>query len=230
MDSTLAEQIAYQLRRDILRGRLSPGAQIKERDNAAELGVSRTPMREAIRILAKEGLVELRPARSPVVANPTLKEVEDAITVLVTLEELSGRLAVLHASDAEIAEIGAINRRMLSGFYSMDLIARFEVDMEFHLAIARASHNEALARTHSSYLERMWRARFLSARTRHNRDRVLTQHSAILAGLEARDAEGTVLAIRTHLENLLRDILDSFRDMQDEAHPAVDLAEADQKG
>lgn len=230
MDVTLAEQIAYQLRRDILRGRLPPGAQIKERDNAAELGVSRTPMREAIRILAKEGLLELRPARSPVVANPTLKEVEDAITVLVALEELSGRLAVQHASDAEIAEIREINRRMIAGFDSMDMIDRFEIDMEFHVAIAQASHNEALAHTHSSYLARMWRARFLSARTRHNRQRVLDQHSSVLAGLESRDADGTALAIRVHLENLLRDILDSFRDLQGEAHPAVDLAAPDQKG
>ncbi|MEQ9673915.1 MAG: winged helix-turn-helix domain-containing protein, partial [Roseovarius indicus] len=67
-EGILAEQIANQLRRDILRGKLAPGASIKERDNAAEMGVSRTPMREAIRILAQDGLVILRPARSPIVA------------------------------------------------------------------------------------------------------------------------------------------------------------------
>ena len=66
-DLTLPEQIAQSLRRDILRGRLSPGDSIKERDNAAERGVSRTPRREAIRILAQEGLVILRPSRSPIV-------------------------------------------------------------------------------------------------------------------------------------------------------------------
>ena len=224
MDRTLSEQIAQQLRRDILRGKLPPGAPIKERDNAAGLGVSRTPMREAIRILAQEGLVELRPARSPIVANPTLKEVADAITVLVALEELSGRLAVIHASDAELEQIGAANDHMARGFDDMDLVDRFEADMAFHIAIARASGNAALMETHGAYLARMWRARFLSARTRRNRDRVLSQHGAILDGLRARDADRTGAAIRAHLENLLQDILQGFRDQADAARPAEDPA------
>ena len=224
-EETLAEQIAQQLRRDILRGKLPPGASIKERDNAAELGVSRTPMREAIRILAQEGLVDLRPSRSPVVANPTLKEVEDAITVLVALEELSGRLAVQHASDAEIEEIARINDEMARGFDGMDHIDRFEVDMAFHRAIARASHNAALYDTHGAYLARMWRARFLSARTRRNRDRVITQHGDIVAALRAREGGRASAAIRTHLENLLADILAGVRDA-DTARPAEEPAPA----
>ena len=65
-EHSLPDQIADELRRDILRGRLVPGDAIKERDNATEMGVSRTPLREAVRILAKEGLVDLRPARSPI--------------------------------------------------------------------------------------------------------------------------------------------------------------------
>ena len=185
-------------------------------------------MREAIRLLAKEGLVELRPARSPIVANPTLKEIEDAITVLVALEELSGRLAVVHASDAEIDGIAAVNARMEAGFDGMDLIDRFEVDMAFHIAIAQASHNVALAETHGAYLARMWRARFLSARTRRNRDRVLTQHGAIIAGLRARNADQTAGAIRGHLENLLMDIQASFHGQSADARPSEDRLGADQ--
>ena len=221
---SLPEQIANHLRRAILRGTIRPGQPIKERDTAAELGVSRMPAREAIRILAQEGLIELRPARSPVVANPTLKEVMDCIEVLVSLEELSGRLAVDHATDEDIAGIRAINARMTDGYDDADYIERFEVDMEFHRAIARASHNGPLTETHNAYLARMWRARFLSARTRRNRDRVLGQHGDIIRGLETRDSALVVRAIRAHLEHLKASILAAFANDQD-ARPAEEPAE-----
>ena len=111
-DGILAEQIANRLRRAILRGALPPGASIKERDNAAELGVSRTPMREAIRILAKEGLVELRPARSPIVALPDLTAVTEQAEVLIALEKLSAELACVHATEDELAELAELVDRI----------------------------------------------------------------------------------------------------------------------
>lgn len=221
-NQTLPEQIANQLRRDILRGRLAPGAAIKERDNAADLGVSRTPMREAIRILAKEGLVILRPSRSPIVANPTLKEVSDQLEVLIALEILSGRLAVENATDAEIAEIRERNDEFVAEFDRADVLDRFELDMDFHCAIARASHNQALAETHHAYLARLWRARFLSARNRHTKDRVIRQHDEIVRGLEQRNADLVTGEIHAHLKNLLDAIRGKFSDSAETARPAED--------
>ena len=226
-ETLLPEQIANHLRRAILRGQIKPGQPIKERDTAAELGVSRMPAREAIRILAQEGLVELRPARSPVVANPTLKEVMDCIEVLVALEELSGRLAVTHATSEDLVAIREIHARMSESYDEADYVGRFEVDMEFHRAIARASHNGPLTDTHEAYLARMWRARFLSARTRRNRDRVLGQHGDILRGLETRDSTLVVQAIRAHLGHLKDSILTAFANDQD-ARPAEEPAQATQ--
>src|SRR5210317_61873 len=125
--NSLAEKIATRLRRDILRGKLKPGSPIKERDNAAELGVSRTPMREAIRILAKEGLVELRPARSPIVAQPGFKEVEDLAAVLIALEKLSVELACLHATETDLTRIQALVQRMSDTFDHTDPLDMFEL-------------------------------------------------------------------------------------------------------
>lgn len=210
-DATLPEQIADQLRRDILRGILAPGQPIKERDTAAGRGVSRTPMREAIRILSKEGLVILRPSRSPVVADPSLKEVTDAIAVLTALELLSGRLACELATDAEIAEIRAIHTHMSEIYDNADTLDLFEIDMNFHISIARASHNPALAETHNSYLARLWRARYLSAIQRRSRDRVLRQHGAIIEGLEARDPAKVCAEIEDHLKHLGINISHLFR-------------------
>lgn len=207
--STLPEQIALRLRRDILRGVLAPGDPIKERDNALEMGVSRTPLREAVRILAKEGLVVLRPARSPIVADPSLKEVRDAVVVLQVLEALSGELACRGASDAEIAEIRTLfeqHSAMSEIAEGDDLIRLFEIDMAFHTAIARASHNPALAETHAAYLARMWRQRYLSAVQRRARERVRRQHENIVLGLEARDPARVGSEINAHLAALIENL------------------------
>lgn len=209
-ETPLPEQIAAQLRRDILRGKLPPGAQVKERDNAADMGVSRTPMREAIRILAKEGLVVLRPSRSPIVAQPSFKEIADHIEVLTALEMLSGELACERASDAQIAEIAAIAARMEELYDQIDMLDLFEIDMSFHIAIAAASNNAVLAEAHRAILARLWRARFLSASRKRSRDRVLRQHGAIVEGLQKRNPEMVKVNMNSHLEHMLVNVREYF--------------------
>jgi DNA-binding GntR family transcriptional regulator len=219
---TLAEKIAYQLRRNILNGQLAPGAALKERDTAAQLGVSRTPMREAIRILAKKGLVELRPSRSPVVANPGRKEIIDTLDVLIALEELSGRLAVQNATDEDIESIRAQNNLLLHNYDRVDEIERFGLDMLFHLQVTQASHNDQLIRMHKEILDRMWRVRFGSSRMRGNVDLIIKQHSTILEALENRDADGTALAARAHLEHLVNSIKSDLDTLKDHASDVSD--------
>lgn len=203
----LAEQIAAQLRRSILRGTLAPGAPLKERDTAAAMGVSRTPMREAIRVLAQEGLVVLRPARSPVIAQPTIKDVCDQIIVLRTLEILSARLACVAATDADLADIARLHREVAEKYDALDALDAFELDMGFHRRIAQASGNAALAETHEAYLARLWRARYLSARMRRNRARVVGNHEGLLAALMARDETAVEAAARAHLASMEDDIV-----------------------
>ncbi|MBK5933695.1 GntR family transcriptional regulator [Rhodovulum imhoffii] len=218
-ENTLAEQIATQLRRDILRGKLVPGTSVKERDNAAEMGVSRTPMREAIRILAKEGLVILRPARSPIVAELSLHEVENNIEVLTALEMLSGELAVKRASDTQLQEIADIQSRMERLYDDLNMVDVFELDMEFHKAIVRAAGNQVLADTHGAILARLWRARYLSASRKRSRDRVLAQHNAIVAGLRARDTEMIKQHLHSHLEHLVINVRDFFEQDREDLPP-----------
>lgn len=205
-DQTLAEQIASRLRRDILRGKLPPGTSVKERDNAAELGVSRTPMREAIRILSKEGLIDLRPSRSPIVAQASFKEISDQTEVLIALETLSAQLACTHATDADLARLAGIVAHMDRHFDTTDPLDMFEIDMSFHTAIAEASHNRPLAETHRAFLQRLWRVRYLAAVQRRNRARVVTEHTNILTALRARDPGAARAAIDDHLRNLADDI------------------------
>ena len=211
-NKTLPEQIADRLRNDILLGKLKPGTSIKERDNAAELGVSRTPMREAIRILAKEGLVQLRPARSPIVADPSLKEATDDLQVMTALEILSGKLACANATPEELDEIEDLYNKMQETSPSMDSLDYFEIDMAFHRAIAAASHNPVLAETHRAILSRLWRTRFLSASQRSDRARSLDQHGEIVRGLQARDADFVSHEIESHMHHILINISDLFEE------------------
>lgn len=203
---TLAEQIANRLRRDVLRGTLPPGVSVKERDIAADMGVSRTPIREAIRILSKEGLVELRPSRSPIVAIFDRSEVADQAEVLIALEKLSAQLACKKATNDEIAGMAKIMAYMEKNFDQADPLDIFEVDMSFHTAIAVASGNKALAETHGTFLRRLWRARYLAASRRRNRGRVVSEHNAILKALQERDEDAARAAIDTHLWQLAEDI------------------------
>lgn len=206
VEKTLPEQIADSLRRDILRGKLVPGAPVKERDGAGEKGVSRTPMREAIRILALEGLIELRPARSPVVARPDLKSVTDDVEVLLAIERLSSQLACARATQDDLDEIAGINQRMSDGFETEDHLDIFELDMAFHSAIAQASHNAQLAGIHRTYLARLWRLRFLASIKRRNKARVIGHHTGILDALINRDPVAAEAAIDLHLSALAQDI------------------------
>lgn len=213
---TLPEQIADQLRRGILLGEFKPCDSIKERDNAAKLGVSRTPMREAIRILANEGLVILRPSRSPVVANPSYKEVSDNLNVIRALEMLSGELACQNATTKEMSVVRDLHEKMVSMSTAADPLDFFETDMKFHRSIAQASHNSALAETHAGYMARLWRVRYLSARQKSDRARVLEQHGLIVSGLEARDIGLVSRETASHIHHIDKNISGLFSDHQAE--------------
>lgn len=205
-DAILAEHIATQLRRSILRGNFRPGEPIKERDQAAEMGVSRTPMREAIRMLANEGLLTLRPARSPIVTELSFQEVYEQTQVMTELEKFSAELACSNATDQDIAHLQSIVDVMDEQFTTTDPLDMFEIDMSFHKGLLRAAHNEALARTHLSFLERLWYYRYLAAVKRHNRERVISHHLEIVRAIRARNKEAARKAVDQHLQNLAHDI------------------------
>lgn len=211
-DRTIPASIADQLRREILNGELPPGTQIKERDNADRLGVSRTPLREAVRILAKEGLVTLRPLRSPIVAAPTLDEVRDEVAVLRMLEVMSGELACRNATEAEIAHIRDLAGQVDRLYFSADKVDVFGIDMAMHSAIVAASHNAALMRTHREYLQRLWRIRFLSARRRDDANRTLGDHAGMIDALTRRDESAIRHHVENHMSGLLANIEAHFRD------------------
>lgn len=215
-EANLAEEIANQMRRQILLGDLAPGQSIKERDSASEMGVSRTPMREAIRILAKEGLVTLRPARSPIVADPSLKEVSDALDLLGALELFGCKLAVENASESQIAAVLHHHEALLALADTPDSLEFFEHDMAFHKSIMEATGNNALIDTHSAFLARLWRARYLAAQRASDRPRVLAQHGIIAESLRSRDVAKMTEETKEHFDYLVANVSVFYKERDDQ--------------
>ena len=210
---SLAERIADELRDLVLLEKLNPGASIPERETAEALGVSRTPLRESLRILASEGLVEIEPNRPPRVANPSLDEIKNLLQVQGALEGLAGALACENATDAEVARIRQVETMMRESSTSnqnADNLAFFQLDMQFHEAIVAASGNAALRDTHRNYNSRLWRARFISSRLQVNRAGTLSQHTDIVEALEARNANACSDALEKHLATGYHNISNVF--------------------
>jgi len=207
---SLAEEAADALRDLILLKKLTPGEAIPERDVAETLGVSRTPMREALRLLEIEGLVNFTATRRARVANPSLVEISQYLIVLGALEALAGECACAQAHAEDIETVNCLNQKMFDTSDTADPLDFFATDMEFHRAIVLASHNPPLIETHRQYNARLWRARFISSRRRQNRDRTLRQHGDIAAAVTARDEKACAKALRGHLDTALINIRGAF--------------------
>jgi DNA-binding GntR family transcriptional regulator len=203
---SLAEHIADELRDLVLLEKLAPGAPIPERETAEALGVSRTPLRESLRMLASEGLIEISPNRPPQVANPSLRELKELLQVQGALEALAGELACNNASDKELEEIALIAKDMSVVSDQCEALEFFQKDMRFHQSIVASSKNQALIDTHRLYNSRLWRARFISSRRRVNRSGTLDQHTEIVAALLDRQQGKAAKALRNHLEIGYRNI------------------------
>jgi len=201
---SLAEEAADKLREAILLEHLAPGTPVPERDLSEAMGISRTPLKDALRILEMEGLIDYGPTRRPRVANPSLDTLRDNITVLGALEALAGELACTVATNAELAHIAKLSHKM--EIDSGDALDFFHQDMAFHGAIVNAGHNEPLAETHRQYNARLWRARFLSSRQIDRRGNTLAEHARIVTALMARDGAATANAMRAHLRSTIENI------------------------
>ncbi|OED43215.1 transcriptional regulator [Chromatiales bacterium (ex Bugula neritina AB1)] len=198
--NSLADDAAQTLRAMILLEKLPPGTALPERDLAEALGVSRTPLREAIRLLATEGLVQYTAARRPFVADPTLTEIKNCLRIQGALEALAGQLACEYATDAELQHIEQLNRQIVQASADgSDRLAAFRTDMDFHIAIVAAAKNEPLAETHAQYNARLWRVRFLSSQRSASRQSTQREHENIVASLLARNKSQTAIDLKQHL-------------------------------
>jgi len=203
----LHEEAVDQLRDLIVRGELAPGTRLNERVLAAQLGISRTPLREAFKLLAAEGLVDLLPNRGAIVAPIEPARISETLAVMGALEGLAGELACRNASAERIAEIRALHYEMLATHARRDLAGYFRYNQAIHLKIVEASGNAVLANSYRQLNASVRRARYMANLSQERWDDAVREHERILAALAARDATRLKQLLRDHLAAKLAAVL-----------------------
>lgn len=215
--SSLPEQVAGRLRDMIVQNELLPGERIRERTISAELNVSRTPLREALQVLAAEGLVELLPNRGAIVANPNLKDVKEMIEVQGVLEEYAGQLFCANATEDDVAEIRALHDDMLAAHDRHERLAYFKLNQRIHRKLVEVAGNNTLDGIHELLSARLYRFRYQPNLQIDLWQTAIEEHEQILAAVIARDGPRLGRALRDHLETTwkkLSGFLDSDTDAE----------------
>ena len=196
---SLHEQVTERVRDMIIEGELAPGERINEADLVERLGVSRTPLREALRTLAAESLIDTRPSRGSVVRRLTAGDVRSMLEVLAELESLGGRLACAGAPDGEVEAILALHDEMMGCYERRDRLAYYKANQAIHTGIARASGNPVLLEMQASIQSRLKRIRFIGNNTPGNWADAVAEHEEMALALRARDGDRLGAILATHL-------------------------------
>lgn len=201
---SLHEEIVARLRALIVEGEIAPGERINERELCERFDVSRTPLREALKVLAMEGYVQLTPNRGATAVELTIEDLEEAFTVMGALEALAGELAAANASDAQIRRMLGDHARMRQAFERGDRSAYFALNEKIHLAIAETSGNRTLSRMQRSLDGRVRRGRYQANIGRERWSEAMAEHERIAEALAQRDGPRLGRLLREHLANKLR--------------------------
>jgi DNA-binding GntR family transcriptional regulator len=195
------------LRASIIEGALPPGSRLSEVTIGNELGVSRTPVREALRVLASEDLIDWQPNRSAVVKPVSNDSVIEALDVLGALEQLAVRLVAARASDKKMARLEAAYARYRRQALDPSVPKYFGVNMHLHFALVEASGNPMLARAHRMVVTHLVRARHMINISGHHLSSSIHDHRQIMQSVFARNAAAAQKAIGVHIAHMKRDLL-----------------------
>lgn len=207
--ASLHDTVLVQLRSMIFEGELQPEARIVERVLCEKLQVSRTPLREAFKVLASEGLVDLLPNCGARVSRLREQDIRDALEVMAAIEGLAGELAAARASDDAIAEVRALHYQMYAHYLRRELPEYFRFNQAIHRRIVEAAGNPLLAAQYDVLSLRVARARYVVNRLDHERwTQAMNEHDAILDCLVRRAGADLGGLLRRHLMNKLSSLLD----------------------
>lgn len=207
----LRDVVFNTLRQAILRGELKPGERLMEIQLANKLGVSRTPIREAIRKLELEGLVLMIPRKGAEVADIKEKNLRDVLEVRSALETLSVRLACERITDEQIEELKRAAKEFKFTLKSGDITKIAEADVKFHDVIYEATENKKLIQLLNNLREQMYRYRveYLKNETAHAK--LLKEHEEIISKIEKRETQAAIASVCQHIDNQVEAVVDTIR-------------------
>lgn len=195
----LHDAVVEHLQNLIIEGVLAPGVKLNEREVCERLGISRTPLREAMKVLASEGLIEIAPNRGAFVSKMNDTEIWETFEMMSGLEALSGELAAERISPAEITEIKGLHQAMLVCRKQNDLPGYYSRNQTIHNKINAAARNSVLRQLYLSINRRLQALRFKSNFHEAKWDRAIQEHDEMIKALEARDGKRLSAILRQHL-------------------------------
>ena len=210
--STLRQQATEMLRNAILEDRFRPGEHLVERKLCDLLGVSRTSVREALRHLETEGLIDMVPYKGPVVATISEAEAREIYQVRTALEGFAGRLFAIHASEKLVKKLRLVADKMAQAAKAKEFNLVLATKSEFYEIIFEGTGNDTLADLIQQLNARVWRLRRLSLMTPNRNIEMLPEVEEIVAAAEAGDPERMSSACKYHIEQALVQVLSALQD------------------
>jgi len=207
--NSLHSEVANQLRERIFNGELAPGMFLDEVALCERLSISRTPLREALKVLSAEGLVRHEPRRGCFVNEVTERDLDEIFPLIALLEGRCAYEAARHVNEADLATLAVLHDQLQACAQAQHLTEYYQVNYQIHEAIIRLADNRWLAQTIADLRKILRLARLQSLQAPGRIGQSLSEHLAVLAALKARDAEGAEAAMRTHLlrqREALRDL------------------------
>jgi DNA-binding GntR family transcriptional regulator len=192
-------EVADNLRDMIVEGALSPGQRISEGDLCDQFGISRTPMREALKVLASEGLVDIKPNRGTRIAEITLEDIDELFEAASGIERLCGELATKKLTESNLDQLKSLHERMTKYFKNGQRHDYFRLNQETHNFIVQLSGNSVLREIHANIMVKVRRARYLAILSVERWEESVQEHAGILEAMEARDVDLVGKRIRDHV-------------------------------
>jgi DNA-binding GntR family transcriptional regulator len=198
--TTLHSEVTSRLRNLIVQGHFAPGERINEVRLGEDLGVSRTPLREAIRTLSSEGLLELVPNRGAIVRAFSIPEVLDMLEALAVIEQGCAELACERATESDLELFQTRQEAMVKSYEARDRLLYFQLNQELHGMIVGLADNAALGSVHTEIQAKLKRIRFLGNDEPSVWARAVAEHARIAEALLHRDSRDLVAVLRSHNE------------------------------
>lgn len=199
----------------IQEGELSPGSRVPEIKLCQHFGISRTPLREALKVLASEGLIELRPNRGSLVARIQLEEVAAVFEVMANLEHLIGVLVCERCTEEDMIEVMATHERLIQLHRSGDRPGYFRLNQDFHLRLAELTRNKVLTNTYAGLMTKVSQARPFVTYDQRRWQEHLREHVALVELLRNRDIDGFADALVRHRSGIGMVFLDGLRFLEE---------------
>ncbi len=208
----LRDEVFNYLRSSILKGELKTGMKLMEKTLADKLGVSRTPVREALRMLSAEGLVNIIPRRGTFVADITEDDIKDVLEIRASLESLAVRLSCRRITKEELIELNNVNKKFLKAVEEEDVDEIIKQDINFHRVLYGSTKNKKLIAMIKNISDQVYRFRVSYVKQMDNYMNLAEEHKKILIAISKKDERlASELAI-DHIEKQQTNILESFNE------------------